>query len=276
MTPSFEIHAHSGDTAGNNLFLEVGLQGISYFITDDATQACTALAVYHLPQSAGPETAAAALRSITEKQEILQEPFKKVNIIYAYPYSVLVPYQYMQDDLNNDVLQMLYGDAQDMLLKKDYLYRHQLYNIYGVPQQVNATIEYLLTADNYVHCNTLLTDITTNNGNTLYCIFKPSCFTAMLKKNGKLQIIQNFNFKTPEDVAYYLLQLCQAFEVPAEAVELTLCGMIDAVSPLYKEISKYFLRLEFGQLPGNYTYPESMQQYPAHFFSHHFAMASCV
>ena len=61
-------------------------------------------------------------------------------------------------------------------------------------------------------------------------------------------------------------------------MELTirLSGMIDEYSLLYTELYKYFLLLVFDELPAQYQYPEELNKYPAHYFSHLFAVALCV
>lgn len=275
LKPSFEIRSSITDTAGSSLFLEIGLHGISYLVINDRNE-CTEVVVYHFPSSISNDAAAGWLKQIVSAQAILQEPFEKINIIYAYPSSVLVPYQYMKHELKKDMLEMVYGDAQDVVIKTDYMYRHQLYNLYSVPKQIDSTLAYLLSADNNQHRYSLLPDILKDNSNNLYCIFNSSYFTVMLQKEGKLQAIQTFSYKTPEDAAYYLLHLCQSFDIKPADVQLHLNGMIDADSSLYSEISKYFLHIQFGSLPDNYTYPEAIKEHPVHFFSHLFAMASCV
>ena len=98
----------------------------------------------------------------------------------------------------------------------------------------------------------------------------------MLLKEGKLQAIQTYPYKSPEDVAYYLLHLCESFEVVVNDTTVHLNGMISEDSNLYNEISKYFLNIQFESLPAGITYPEAMNEYPAHYFSHLFAIAPCV
>lgn len=275
LKPSFEIRSSITDTAGASLFLEIGLHGISYFIINSSNE-CSEVVVYHFPPSVSNDAAAGWLKQIVSARPVLQDPFEKITIIYAYPQSMLVPYQYMKHELKKDMLEMVYGDAQDIVIKTDYMYRHQLYNLYAVPKQIDSTIAYLLSADNSQHQYSLLPDVLKDNNNNLYCIFNSSYFTVMLQKEGKLQVIQTFAYKTPDDAAYYLLNLCKSFDVKPVDVNLHLNGMIDAASSLYNEVIKYFLHVRFGTLPEKYTYPEAIQDYPSHFFSHLFAMASCV
>jgi hypothetical protein len=91
-----------------------------------------------------------------------------------------------------------------------------------------------------------------------------------------LQVIQNFQYKVPEDAAYHLLNVCERFEVKANDTVLHLNGMIDPDSNLYNELYKYFLQTAFGTLPEIFTYNEEIKKYPEHYFSHLFELAACV
>jgi hypothetical protein len=72
------------------------------------------------------------------------------------------------------------------------------------------------------------------------------------------------------------LNVCKGFDVQPDSVILHINGMIDENSALYSAIYKYFLQIEFDTLPEGYTYDDGIKNYPAHFFSHLFALASCV
>jgi hypothetical protein len=100
--------------------------------------------------------------------------------------------------------------------------------------------------------------------------------TVLLRKQGQLQLIQNFEFNTPEDVAYHVLNVCKNFEVDASATVVTVSGMIDANSNLYNGLYKYVASVKFYELPGNHNYAAAIKEHPAHYFSHLFALASCV
>ena len=98
----------------------------------------------------------------------------------------------------------------------------------------------------------------------------------MLLKDGKLQVVQTYLYKSPEDVAYYLLHICESFDADVNNITVVLNGMIGQDSRLYNEICKYFLDIRFGSLPEGIAYPEAVNEYPAHYFSHLFAIAQCV
>ena len=95
----------------------------------------------------------------------------------------------------------------------------------------------------------------------------------MLVINGELQILQSYRYKTPEDVVFHILNVCENFEV--KDVGLQLFGMIEKDSALFRELHKYFLNIHFGVLPGNCNYAEGIKEFPAHYFSHLFSLAPC-
>ena len=98
----------------------------------------------------------------------------------------------------------------------------------------------------------------------------------MLCKDGKLQVIQNFNYTHADDCVFHLLNVCKGFEVNPDSVTLHINGMIDKNSALYTTVYKYFLNIEFDTMPEGFSYYEKIKDHPTHFFSHLFALASCV
>ena len=98
----------------------------------------------------------------------------------------------------------------------------------------------------------------------------------MLSRQGKLQVVQNFEYHDADDCVFHLLNVCKGFETEPDSVVLHVNGMIDEKSGLYAAIYKYFLNIEFEKLPDGYTYDEAIKELPPHFFSHLFSLATCV
>jgi hypothetical protein len=209
-------------------------------------------------------------------QPILQESFKKVSIIYAYPKAMLFPHALIQDIDKKAALELVHGDINDDYFRTDFVYKQNIHVLYIVPKLLDSVFSYLFSADNTTHQYSLLPDILPLKNDHLYCIFGNNYFTVQLIKDGRLQAIQSFSFKVPEDVAYYLLQLCASYAVSIDGVLLQINGMVDKSSKIYEELFKYFLQIQFQELPAALTYPEKMNQLPSHYFSHLFSLALCV
>jgi hypothetical protein len=275
LNASFKIQSSETVSADARMLIEVSQHGIAYIIID-SNNACVALQSQHFSHDTNFDKAANALKQLAANESILQESFKNTTVLYAYPEAMLVPSDFVSEAGKKQMLELMFGDINDAFTRTDFLYRHRTHNIYAVPRQIDAVVSYLFSSPVSTHLYSLLPDMYKESGNNLYCIFSTSSFSAMLLKDGKLQIVQTFKFKTPEDVAYYLLQLCEGFETDINETTVHLNGMIDISSGLYAELYKYFLNLKFATLPDTFTYPEEIKEYPAHYFSHLFAAAACV
>lgn len=234
------------------------------------------MASFHFKNADTDESTASSVYDLIAANPLLEQRFNKTHIIYDYTPSVMVPDQYMSGNENRAMLELVYGDQRDAVIRNDYLSRHWIHNIYSIPSPVDAVMTRYFSWATCSHLFSLLPDIIQSGGNHLYCILDTEQLTVLLQKDGKLQLTQHFSFKTPEDVAYHLLNICTNFEVNVKEVSVHITGMIDADSALYKELYKYFLNIIFEGLPAAFQYPEQINEYPAHYFSHLFAIAACV
>lgn len=275
MNSSFDILTPGTNSLQSSLLIEISGQGISY-IAINGDNTCIALSVYHFAAGTTNDQVANHLKDIVAAQPFLQQPFKKISFSYAFAESVLVPHQFMNVSANKDMLELVYGDTSENIIRSDFMYKHNLHNVYRVPKQIDSVIAHLFSKANHCHLYSLLPNVIKATGNHLYCIFSTTQITVQLLKEGRLQVIQNFQYKVPEDVAYHLLNVCQRFEVDVNDTVVHLNGMIDADSNLYNELYKYFLQPEFGTLPELFNYNEEIKKYPAHYFSHLFELAACV
>ena len=274
MNLSFHIQPNIINTTNADLYIEINAQGLSYIILDNGI--CLALVIYHFNSGSSVETAAGYIHEVIKEQPVLQQKFNKIHIIYGYVPSILVPQEFMDGTDINAMLELVYGDASERITKADFMHRHARHNVYGIPVVIEQVITRYFGFAGFTHLFSLLPDVVKQPGNHLYCIFSTGQLKVLLIKEGKLQVMQNYSYKTPEDVAYHLLNLCKSFEVNVNGLKVRLSGMIDESSALYSELYKYFLQSELDALPDQFQYPEEFNEYPAHYFSHLFAIAACV
>ena len=103
-------------------------------------------------------------------------------------------------------------------------------------------------------------------GGNLLINFRNEDFTVLGSNNNKLLLSQTFQYSTPADVIYYLLKICQQFNLSQQEVHLGISGLVDQESKLYRELYQYFLHVKF--LEANWVIPASANnETPAHFFT---------
>jgi len=276
VNPAFNILTAGIYTGSAELFVEAGPMGISIVVLNIG-KCFQAVVTYSFPNKLNEQQLIETMKDVLEADELLQKPYTKTNIIWAFPESILLPPGLVNSDNHGDMLNLVYGDAKKGDLKSDFLYKHNLHNIYRVPGKIARAFESKFPYASQTHQYSLLVNREMNTAeDELFVVFYTNSLTLMLCKEGRLQVIQGFSFDSPEDTAYHLLNVCKSFDVQPNKVKLHISGMIDEKSNLFTAIYKYFLNIEFDPLPGDYIYAGEIKEYPPHFFSHFFAIASCV
>jgi hypothetical protein len=273
--PKFNIQLAGANADNNSLFMQLSYSAVS-FVTIGEGNKITSVVSYDFPAGINELTLVSFLKDIFTTHTLLQKEFKKVDVVFAFTMSLLVPYDFHNNTANRAMFELVYGDSQDNILKNDLRFQHNLCNIYEVPRLVNSIVTTKFPTATFTHQYSILPDIIKAGGNHLYAIFGEYDVTAMLLKEGKIQIIQNFKYTAPEDVTYYLLGFCENFDLNINETILHLNGRITKDSDLFKEIDSYFLQIEYATLPSSFYYADEIKHYPAHLFSHLFAIASCV
>ena len=274
MNSSFIIQPENLDTASADLYIEIKAHGLSYIILSG--NACVALATYYFKPGNTDEVTVDFIHKIIGDQPVLQQNFRKVAVIYGYAQTILVPQEFMAADNNREMMELVFGDTSDTVINTDHLTQQSMHNVYSVPLMIHTALLRYFPEASFSHLFSLLPQVSKKATNYMYCIFNTGQLTILLQKEESLQVIQDFSYKTPDDAAYHLLNVCKSFNADVQNITVYLSGMIDADSALYNEVYKYFPDLSFDTLPDEYGYPEKIHEYPTHYFSHLFAIASCV
>ena len=271
MNPSFNIQAPGIYTESAQLFIEAGPMGISYVIMNTGNF-FQAVVIYSFPNRMS-ET---ELKEILLSNELLQQHYLKTHIFWSFPESILVPPELVNDNSNIEMLNLVYGDATDGIIKSDFLYKHNLHHIYRIPETIRVSLSAKFPNATQSHQYSLLVNRNFKKEDELFVVFYTNHLTMMLCKEGLLQLIQDFEYTSPDDSVYHLLNACKSFDVMPNKVLLHISGLIDERSGLYAAIYKYFLNVELDKFRSDFSYIEEIKDHPAHFFSHLFFQASCV
>lgn len=100
----------------------------------------------------------------------------------------------------------------------------------------------------------------------IYLFFYPNYFTACLFKHNTLHYINTIKYATPEDVLYFILNVCQQYGVELN-VAIYCGGFINEQSKLYETLYQY---LEGFQLltPAVMQFAsDEFKEYPLHYFT---------
>ncbi|HBG71035.1 MAG: hypothetical protein A2W93_02970 [Bacteroidetes bacterium GWF2_43_63] len=87
--------------------------------------------------------------------------------------------------------------------------------------------------------------------NSAHMLIFPSSFVIAVFVNGKLQLINSFNYSDKSNFLYYSLGAIKACKINPADIELWLCGEISPSSPLAEALTAYFPAIRYDAVENN-------------------------
>ena len=207
----------------------------------------------------------------------LNDSFYQVLVCYDYSYSSLVSFDNYKHGEGEELLNALYGLNSTATVIAESIVGWQVYNIYAVPEEVHKWLNKKFIAWKYFNQFTVnIKNITpAKEGVMMLVDFRKDDFTVLAASNNKILLTQTFLYSTPDDVVYYLLKICQQFDLSHQEVHISLSGLVDQQSALYRELYQYFLNVEFRN--AEWIIPASANnESPLHFFTSLNDLSKCA
>jgi len=225
VNPSFNITTNTAVAGKPVLLIQVGKQGISFTQLDSDSNTFIAVQVYHFAKFASDNDIADTINDILRAGDFDQQHFKKIFVTWCFDENILVPHEYFEGNDITAMLDLVYGDAAQATVLHEPVLAYSLHSVYRIPVAVKNIFNHWFPFCIQNHQAALMINLGKGNKNLLYCNFYPGLLTVLLRKNGQLQLIQNFEFTTPEDAVYHLLNICRSFETTAE-INLILLNLL--------------------------------------------------
>jgi hypothetical protein len=261
------------------LLIEISEKLIGFVVYNKEQKLLLGLRQYHLDISPERPTAQ-ALNEIIANDGLLQQPWKEAVVIYNFPDSSLLPDKYFDIGMNKSIAELLFGNAFKGLILSEKIPAWDVYNIYRIQREIHGVMQQKFSGGRYWHYySILLSSIDKQNempASFFKCIFYPEKFIVAFFNDKQLQLLQTYDYETPEDVSYYLLKICRQFNIIQENLQVNVSGLIEQESALYAELLKYFHYLECDQMPQALETKGLLQNIPEHYFSPILKMAVCV
>lgn len=279
--PSFDIISERTapeNGEGCNLVLAISSKSFSYALLAEENTRLVALRYYPIEILHG-KPYIESLTEIIEEDELVRAFGAGATVLYNFPEINLIPQHLFDTAILKPVTELIYGTANRGLILSEPVEGWSMYNIYRVPRDIHAFLQGKFNAGKYWHfCSLLLKSIqqgSPTDGSAMHIVFYQNDLTLAVFNNAQLQLVQSYDFQTPEDVAYYLLVICRQFSFSPSEVQLYISGLIDEESALFTEINKYFLNAQC-ESHSDIESGDLLDAYPAHYFSPLLRLAKCV
>lgn len=276
MKAAFNILPPAGENEHLHLLIEVGYYGISFSWFSRDPYQLRGLVVYHFNHVSSAAEVATAVETILWDNPVFNISQDAVTICYDFTESLLIPQAYAQEDTGMAMLDLVYGSGTGSTSNTDAIQKLDIVNVYAVDKKVEELLTGRFPGAKTFHSTSLQLEKFDPPATGIYCIIHNHSIKLFLYKDGALQVVQQFRYQKPVDVAYHMLNCCSQYDLDPSLITVRLSGMIDVHSGLYNELLKYFLNIGFEEPATGILLHERVQFYPAHFFSHLTVLMSCV
>ena len=276
MNIAFKIPPLAQNYSDLHLLAEAGHNEISFLVYGKNPFSLHGFYMYSLNRHISPIEYAAALEKTLHQENELHQKFASCTVCCNHTESALIPAEYFDEREKENYTNLLFGTDKRSVCFKDDVKGQYIKNVYRVPAKVLEILNSFFPNNRFFHSTSLQLNCEAHSGEVLNCIVYHNGIKVLLFKENKIQIVQYFEYESPVDVCYHLLNVCERFSVSAETVELRLSGMIEEHSNLYKEIYNYFMNVSFVALPEGISLSHPLDVHPHQFYSNISALAACV
>lgn len=267
MKPLFLINTDKAAPTQAVLAIEAGRHHISWAITSSGGNG-----LYRLGYFQADGAALAIWENLLDEEPALRGTFYDVQICWAFSPAVMMPASGFETENAGELFRVLHGPTGYAPVITESVPVWQVQTVYSVPAAAEKKIKEFFPAARTRNLFSLLLQNPASSGDEgrLKVDFRTDELTVLLIRAGQLLLAQTYSYKTPEDVIYYLIRSCNRFGLSRQDIKLSLSGLIDPDSALYREILLYFRNVETADSNWQDT------GYPAHYFTSLNVLAACA
>ena len=217
------------------------------------------------------------LKVVIDEHSELRQAFRQTVVSYYTNENVFIPSKFYRYEETQKLLQSIYEKTQNIVITES-IPEWQLYNVYHVPAVTHGLLSRRFATGNFWHAYSIIlkNHLAPNTGGNLLIDFKTERFTMVAARDSSLLLAQIFPYSNAADVLYWLLKTCKELSLSQNDVKLTLSGLVDKRSSVLTGLHQYFINLEFAGVENEIQLSRDFEDYPVHFFSSLYKLATCV
>lgn len=273
IAPRFEIKDDRFDVANlasYELYIELSGDRLRFTVFNSINQTFIWLEDYHIYTPFKESQFVEGLKRVYKEHAFLSANFwKSITFSINSPYFTLVPSAYFTEENASKILDFAVGkslsDSSEII---DYPHaKFEFVNVFSIDKSWFSWINdaYPSRKVTLVHTiSTLIEGITREREfNGLHLYFEGIDISIIYFKDKKLQYCNRFQYRTTQDLLYYILFVINELNMPDD-VKITFYGEITSFSENFLEISKYLQNLHFASTPNAIKFSMYFDEVPEH------------
>jgi hypothetical protein len=216
------MEQHNDSTISNqySLSIRIGSDGFSLSVVDESGTLLSTRKV-SIPMSALPTEE--IIQLITKETQL---NYRNIHLVYESDVYLFVPAPIFRSNEAADYLNFQQKTSKNDIILFNYLPVWDTVNVFAIPKN-------LQTALNQLFPNTIIeqhlsyfltTKIKTQHENAIFIWVRPKNMDIIAFKNGKLQLLNSYEYQTAEDFTYHTLNIIDQLSIDGEKCKVRLCN----------------------------------------------------
>lgn len=269
----FTFYSATGEflpAATDHLVIEVAAHHFACMVVKENKHSIDAFELFNFSKG-NEKSLEEILNEVFLNSSIVKSHYAGIHIYFNDEYCIPVPVMHFDDELAADYLNAVVGEDYNCDVFTEYLtVMPGIVNVFRVSKSNRLLLEQKFHGADFHHSNTVVIKRMMSNvsesGNDIVGIhFFYAFFKVCVMKEGEFNLIQSFEYETPNDVVYHLLNMKQRLELPSSLV-LQVSGLIETDFQIYRELIKYFKNIVFDDFVSA-AIPDNNGNMPAYYFS---------
>ncbi|TAL57812.1 MAG: DUF3822 family protein [Bacteroidetes bacterium] len=206
-----------------------------------------------------------------ETLEKLGSNFKSVTCAVAHPKFTLIPSALFDIENKNSLLAFNHPIEKGEKTHSDTLRGMDAKNLFTISEELESAVKKQFPKAHVVHNSTafiegLLLQNKNSRHKKVFANLHSNYFEIVILEGGELLFSNAFQYKTAEDIAYYILFVYEQLHLNPEEIELTLSGEIEKTAQEHTLLYNYIRHVKFASFPDSFKYSYKFEDVPSHKF----------
>ncbi len=236
----------------DHLGLEIGKDQVVLVIKDSISNKIEAIEIFELEKHESDW--ADIFFEVKQQTKLLDFNFSCINVYYNFEEALMMPLGKLNATASEEYLNLVYGNTQKSIIKYDLFQGNVPFvTLYRIKQAVMDLLNrnFLLFNAQHVYTNILNHVMSRQDLPFLFMKLIIYCHHAILVfvKDGQLQLIQNFQYQSQDDLLYYSLNVVEQSGFSALQTQLEISGFIDFIPNFEDQLKQSFGIVSFDKVP---------------------------
>jgi hypothetical protein len=266
-------------TLSYKLSIQVSLSGLSFCILDPVRNKFIALSHKNFEKDLLLDDLQNTIENYIDHNEFLSKEYKSVKIIWQSFKGTLIPVNYFDDKNLKKHFELIHkmDDLDEIHYKK--LKYSDSYSVYAVPNQLTGFLSRKYKAAQFYNQQIPFIDTILfkhhSESKKVFVNINDDFIDIAISQKGKLLFYNAFNFKSDNDILYFVVNVYEQQNLNTEHSELVISGIKDKKSEFYTMLKEFIAVVKFEKQPDEFTYSYTFSKIPEHTFTNLYNLQLC-